>query len=61
MDTARCKFDYTKPSPTQNLNYQTHLLLVVSFNFFKKTHLQRFLTITKPTMAPNKFFAGFDI
>ena len=61
MGTVRSGFAITKPKPAQNLNYQTHQQPATDFNFFLKTHPQRVLTITKPAMVPDGFFAGFRI
>ena len=51
MDTARSRFVITKLKPARNLNYQTHPQPAPGFNFFKKTHPQQILTITKPAMC----------
>ena len=71
IGTARSGFAITKPKPAQNLNYQTQTRTKFKlpnppatrrgFNFFKKIHPQRVLTITKPAMVSGGFFAGFRI
>lgn len=54
-------FASTKPIYTQNLNYQIHTQLVARFSFLKKSKPLRVLTITKPAIVLNRFFAGFHI
>ena len=61
MDTAHNGFVITKSAPAQNLNYQIRTCTRCEFQFFKKTHPLWILTITKPAMVPNIFFAGSHI
>lgn len=58
MGSVHYRFAITKPAPTQNLNYQTHMQPAVSFYFFKKTRLLLVLTITKSVMVSDGFSAG---